>query len=542
MTSRSLGHRAPLLWVLLPLMAGLILGKLDWLPLSPAWWAGAAVVLIGIALGFRKAWAPCLIVGVLLSGASLYTMGRARLPEWDSLPPREMQATVRVDRMFAPRLDGKSVSGLGRIISSDTLLPELTGQAVYFSVNLRRGTPPPIRSSELTMVGVLQTLPRDPPGNTFDGYLANAGINFRPTRGRIIDTSAPPTGYNRFCDAALRRFDALLGYGIGTHPELSGVFRAMLLGQQQELSEEQHTIFMQSGVMHLFSVSGLHIATIAGVIYGVLVLLRLPRWAQLAVGGTLLWLYVDITGGTPSAVRAWIMVMFLYAARTLRVPGSPLAALVASAVVVLILHPMQLFSASFQLSYGIVAALLLLGLPLGEAWTERWALFEGLPKAAWRWHQHARDWVWRGFLGMLAIGVASTLFSTVLGIAIFGLFTPGALAANLVLIPISMLVVLAGFLSLLCGLTGLGMFGLIFNHAGILVLAVMEAGVRFFVTIPGVYHPAQFAPPWLGYAATCLVLGAILYGYAIRWELKRGGFWPPLAITVLALVLGVRFG
>jgi len=357
-----------------------------------------------------------------------------------------------------------------------------------------------------------------------------------------VETAAPASAYNRFCDAALRRFDRLLDFGIGAHPESSGVFRAMLLGQQQELSEDQHTMFMQSGTMHLFSVSGLHIATIAAALYGVLVLLRLPRWAQLAIGGVLLWLYVDITGGTPSAVRSWIMVMFLYASRTLRVPGGPIAALVASAVVVLVLQPMQLFSASFQLSYGIVAALLLLGLPLGEAWTERWKLFSDLPKAAWRWHQHLRDWAWRGFLGMLSIGVASTLFSTLLGVSIFKLYTPGALAANLVLIPVSMLVVLTGFLSLLCGLVGLGFLELVFNHAGILVLAAIEKGVRFFVTLPGVYHAAQFSIPWAGYAGAILVMGSMLYGYATRWEIRRGGFWPPFALTALALVLGVRFG
>jgi competence protein ComEC len=542
MTSRSLGHRAPLLWVLLPLMAGLILGKLDWLPLAPAWWAGAGVLLIGSALAFRKAWAPCLVLGVILSGAALYEIQRARLPDWDALPPRESQATVHVDRMFAPRPDGKSVSGLGHIVLSDALLPELAGQAVYFSVNLKRSAAPPIRSSELVVVGVLQTLPRNPPADTFDGYLANAGINFRLTRGKILDTPGAPTPYNRFCNAALRRFDGVLDRGIENHANYSAVYRAMLLGQQQELSEEQHQIFMQSGTMHLFSISGLHIATIAGVIYGALVLLRLPRWAQLIVGGTLLWLYVDITGGTPSAVRSWIMIMFLYASRTLRVPGSPIAALVASAVVVLVFAPMQLFSASFQLSYGIVAALLLLGLPLGEAWSSRWPLFADLPKIAWRWHQHLRDKAWRGLIGMLSIGIASTLFSALLGVAIFKLFTPGSLAANLVLIPASVLVVLAGFLSLLCGLAGLGALSVVFNHAGILVLAVIEHGVRFFVTLPGVYYPAQFSPAWLGYAGTVSVFGAMLYGYSTRWEWKRGGFWPPFALTALALVLGVRFG
>ena len=391
------------------------------------------------------------------------------------------------------------------------------------------------------MIGVLQTLPRNPPGDTFDGYLANAGVNFRLTRAKVLATTAPATVYHRFCDAALRRFDRLLDHGIEAHPGLSGVFRAMLLGQQQDLSDEQNLMFMQSGTFHLFSISGLHIAAIAGAIYGILMLLRLPSWGQVLIGAVLLWLYVDITGGSPSAVRSWIMVMFLHGSRVLRVPGSPLAALVASAFVVLILQPMQLFSASFQLSYGIVAALLLLGLPLADLWMQRWALFGDLPKSAWRWHHHGRDWAWRSFIGMLAIGLASTLVSTISGVTIFKLFTPGSLVANLVLIPASVLVVLAGFLSLLCGLVGLSGLGLVFNYAGILVLAGIEQGVRFFVGLPGVYHAAHFSSTWLGFAALGVVIAAIFYGYAVRWELKRGGFWPPFALAVLALVLGVRF-
>ena len=55
---------------------------------------------------------------------------------------------------------------------------------------------------------------------------------------------------------------------------------------------------------------------------------------------------------------------------------------------------------------------------------------------------------------MIGIGLASSLVSTVSSLQFFGLFTPGALAVNLVLIPISTLVIGAGFLSLLCGLVG----------------------------------------------------------------------------------------
>src|SRR5690606_8486486 len=110
---------------------------------------------------------------------------------------------------------------------------------------------------------------------------------------------------------------------------------------------------------------------------------RLPRGAAFLLGTAILWTYVDITGGTPSAVRAFWMVTCLLGARQIRAPSNSLAALAASALVVLVIDPHQLFSASFQMSYGIVAALLLYGVPLQERWLARWQPWATLPKAGW---------------------------------------------------------------------------------------------------------------------------------------------------------------
>ena len=540
MNSRSLGHRAPLLWVLLPLMSGLVAANLEWLPLSPGWWLGASIVLIALALAWRRFWATGILIGVFLSSAALYDIRRDRLTEWDSLPPREVRATLEIDRIFPPKPDMRSLSGLGRLVVTDTHLPELTGQAVYFSMGLKRSETAPLRSSRLEVTGVLQTLPRNPAIDSFDGYLASQGMNFKLSRARVTGTTTPASAYQVFCDAALQRFNAILGRGIEAHSEQSGVLRAMLLGQQQELSDGQKLVFRESGTMHLFSISGLHIAVIAGAILGILTVLRLPPLARIIVGGVLLWLYVDITGGTPSAVRAFLMVMFLHVSHTLRVPGNPFAALVASAVCVLVLQPLQLFTASFQLSYGIVAALLLLGLPLGDYWTERWALFPHLPKITWGRPQKLLAWAWRGFLGVLGIGLSTTLVSLISGVVIFQMLTPISLPANLVLIPVGSLVIISGFISLLCGLAGLGWLASLFNHASVLLLKVIEKGVQFFVGVPGASQAAQFSPGWLGYTAFAALLALILYGYANNWETKRGGYWAPFIFTLLVLTFGLK--
>lgn len=541
MTRRSLGHRAPLLWVLLPLMAGLVAGKLQWLPLSPVAWALAGVVCIGVALGWRRAWVPGLLFGVFLSGAALYELRRDRLTDWDALPPREVRAVLEIDRVFPPRPGMSSAGGLGRLVSTEAHLAELAGQHVYFSLSLKGDAPAPIRSTRLRVIGVLQTLERAPAGDSFDSYLAAQGVNFKLTRARVLEEVKPAGAYARFCDATLRRFNAFLGHGIEGHAPETAVLRAMLTGQQQELDAGQKDIFRESGTMHLFSISGLHIAVIAGVIIGLLQVMRLPAVLRVVAGGVLLWLYVDITGGAPSAVRAFLMVMFLHASHVLRRPGNPFAALVASAVCVLAVQPMQFFTASFQLSYAIVASLLLLGLPLGEWWNEKGALFAQLPSVSWRWYHHTADWVWRKVLSALAIGLATTVVGAVSGVVIFKLLTPVALAANLALIPLGSLVIISGFLTLLSGLLGVGWLTLVLNHASAVLLVVIEKGVRFFVGLPGAYQAAEFAPGWFGYTAFAGLLGVIVFGYAAGWERKHGGFWVPFAYTLLVLVAGMRF-
>jgi competence protein ComEC len=203
---------------------------------------------------------------------------------------------------------------------------------------------------------------------------------------------------------------------------------------------------------------------------------------------------------------------------------------------------MQLFTASFQMSYGIVAALLLLGLPLAEMWTERWQLFRDLPKVTWSRRHHVLSWVHRATLAAVAVGLATSLVSAITGVIFFKLFTPGSLVANLVLIPISSLVIFGGFYSLVLGAVGLGAVSVIFNHAGALVLWIIEFLIGVFLKVPGVFCKAEFRAPWVGNLALGLVIGALVAGYATRWDRRLGGLWLPFGLTALALILGTRFG
>jgi competence protein ComEC len=91
--------------------------------------------------------------------------------------------------------------------------------------------------------------------------------------------------------------------------------------------------------------------------------LRLPDIpAGLAVL-TALWLYVQVTGASPSAVRAWIMTAFVWAGRVGERDTPAFQSLALSCATTLVLDPGAVSDAGFQLSYAAVLAILAAGAP-----------------------------------------------------------------------------------------------------------------------------------------------------------------------------------
>ena len=543
---RSLRHRAPVLWLLLPFMTGLIIGRVQPSLPSPFWlFTGASVAITAAIICSKRplAWATCLCLGLVLLSTSYYVVQRARLGVWDNQPPRETRLTLRIERCFAPSPDGKRISGFARVVQTDTHLQELMGQRLYFSLAQRPGAEPPIRSAEIAVVGVLQALPRTAPVDTFDGYLTNMGMNFRLNRGRIIEVTRPPSAYRVFCERTVRKMNEFLGEGVALkRPALTAILRAMMLGQKQELSEEQDALFMHSGTMHLFAINGLHIGVVALSLHMLLILLRCPRSITTLLTLAILWLDVDSTGTSPSAVRAFLLVASFEVAFLLRLPSNGIAALANAALVVLVLDPMALFSASFQMSYGVVLAIMCLGLPLAEKLQVRWQPFTNLPKATWGWRHHALSNALNWLAGGLSICWAASLVSTLTGVQFFHVLVPEALFSNLILVPLASLAIVAGFISIMGGFLGLAMISFWFNHASLLVLWSIDKLIRFSSQLPGAWLAASWRAPWIGPVAFVSLLGVCLAGYTFKWRHERGGFWPPLIVVAAALVFGVKFG
>ncbi len=549
MASPGSHARAPLLWLLLPFMAGLVAGKL-WpqLSVSPPTLAfiSALLSLAATALAWwrprapRWPWALVLVPGVAFAGIAVMTTQTPALPD-GAAPPREINVTLDVTQVFSSGPQTRNLAGVGRIVSVEEHVPGLTGQLVYFSA-IRKVSVPPVRSGRYTVRGVLQPLPPESDDADFNGYLANLGIRQRLVRAQILREVRPPGVLPRFYAATAKRLEKILAQGLDRHPEIVSVYLGMMLGQKAVLSADQQNAYMRSGTFHIFSVSGLHVAAIALALLGLLRLARVPERAAVVIGLPVLWLYVQITGGSTPAVRAFLMIAFLSAARVFRMPGNSLAALAGAALVTLLLDPWQLFSTGFQMSYAVVTALVLMGAPLADKWLDAWRPFASLPKVSWQRWQRWTEEGGRKILAAFAGSWVAFLASTPSGIGYFQLFSPGSFVANLLIIPLSSLALAAGFVSLLAGLCGAVPLSFLFNRAAAMLILGMDWLVLHGTTLPGEYFHAHFRREWLAPAGLGTLVALMLYGRHVRWTPARGGFWLPVFFVALLLIFGVKFG
>jgi len=169
----------------------------------------------------------------------------------------------------------------------------------------------------------------------------------------IADT-APWTDYaariRGFCE---ERFTHLLG-------DEGGLAMAMLLGDRDSLAENEQLAFQRAGVAHLMSVSGLHVALLAGALAWLLNAFYLRKAIRLPVMAVLIMLYCALTGFSAAAVRATAMILLLLIAQAAGRKSDPLTTLSMAAIIVLAINPLQLFSAGFVLSFLAVGAIMLL--------------------------------------------------------------------------------------------------------------------------------------------------------------------------------------
>ena len=254
---------------------------------------------------------------------------------------------------------------------------------------------------------------------------------------------------------------------------------ALTLGYKEELGKERRRHFQASGAAHVLAVSGLH----TGIIYGVLLWLltlgghvkpryenRAGRWTISLVIISVMWFYAWLTGMTPSVVRAVLMVTIFEVGRMAYRQAISLNTIAAAAVLILLVKPTDLWSASFQLSFTATAAIVL--------FAKHMELY--LRRKEWlgTWKGRLFDWI----AGTIIISIAAQLGTLPLTMYYFGQMSNYFLLTNLIVLPLATFLVPFGLLSIALGGSWLG---LIVSKATWALAWAMNHSVEWIEHLPG---------------------------------------------------------
>ncbi len=335
--------------------------------------------------------------------------------------------------------------------------------------------------------GVIQPPRRPLAEGLFDyrEYLRWQGIHFLfQTKStddwRAIGGEAKPPWSERFS----RWAQSTLQRNLPIEDEPLRLTWAMALGWKTALTDDVSEPFIRTGTMHIFAISGLHIALIAGILVALLRVLQMPRGACGVVAIPLIWFYTAATGWQSSAIRSTIMMTIVIAGWSLRRPSDLLNSLGAAGFIILVWQPEQLFQASFQLSFFVVLAIALF-LPPIEDRVQRLLSPDPLlpPELRPRW-QRWLDVPIRWLAMSFATSFAAWLGSVPLTAYYFHMFTPVSLLANLAIVPMSSAALVCNLGSVVCG-DWLPWLTELFNHAGWFWMKGMVIASDWFAHLPG---------------------------------------------------------
>jgi competence protein ComEC len=149
-------------------------------------------------------------------------------------------------------------------------------------------------------------------------------------------------------------------------PDDTAMLDAMLFGNRSGLRQDLRIGFERTGSFHLFVVSGMHVALLAGMLFWTLRRLRAPQGLATVITISITAAYAMLTGFGVPVQRALLMTAVFLAARWLTRNISVLQALGAAALAVLAWDPRALTEASFQMTFLVLIAVGGLAMPITE--------------------------------------------------------------------------------------------------------------------------------------------------------------------------------
>jgi ComEC/Rec2-related protein len=306
---------------------------------------------------------------------------------------------------------------------------------------------------------------------------------FRGGLRETVRAKAPTGSVLVMAHACRRQASKILTYGIEGNPSACGVVQALLLGYRTRLDRDLKHAFARTGTMHIFAISGLHVAILCSVLIFVVSLAGVSRTGWFFVLSPMIILYAIATGSRASAIRAGVMASAYLLGPALKRRPDGMSALAIAGIGILCWRPDQLFEVGFIFSFMAVAGILMI-VPALDTFMMRWLAPDPLAVGEWplraSWWREAMLWIGR----LATVSLSAWLTTMPLSLYYFGRLAPIALVANLLVVPLAFLIIITGCLSLVSASTMGPWLVELFNHANAVFVQLLIGGMKWLEAIP----------------------------------------------------------
>lgn len=191
----------------------------------------------------------------------------------------------------------------------------------------------------------------------FSGSVKNAEFIWSDYKVQLLGQAL-----HTFKQSLLKKADAFFGQ------EYTGVIQTLLLGEKDNLSRELKAVYKEGGILHILTISGLHISMLGMGSYRILRKTGIPAKAAAVAGLIIILLYGMMIGTQASTFRAVCMFSLQMGAVLCGRTYDRLTGLSAAAVLLLLDQPLYVFYAGFLMSFGCVLGVTLVTPALEKLW------------------------------------------------------------------------------------------------------------------------------------------------------------------------------
>jgi competence protein ComEC len=299
---------------------------------------------------------------------------------------------------------------------------------------------------------------------------------------------------------------------IGAPAEDFGVLAALVTGHEEDLTPDTIRAYSATGALHVLSVSGMHV----GIIFLLLDLvlkhlekIKHGKTIRLITSIAILWFYAMFTGLSPSVLRACTMFTFLQAGKYFQKNPNSLNTLLSSGLVLLLINPYLATEVGFQLSFCAVGGIILFYQRIHEVISpQNWIL-----KQAW---------------SITAVSIAAQISTFPMGLLYFHCFPNYFLLSNLIIIPLTTVILYAGMLFVF--ISKISLINTLVSWSTVKLLWVLRKIVFHFETLPF----AQLSGIDFSIAETFVLYGIITFFTLFILNKKANHL-----IMAMSLILGI---